>query len=570
MIFTERTITISRDTCEIDKPIMLYRGDYNVEVRFAIIESPFKYTTKNSTNIIEDVNASYGQLVIKTPNGKPPIFTDVVETNEGSIVFTLSGEMIDETIEVGDYTFQIRLFDSNRGSRATIPPIENGISIREPIAIEDVSTTNEVGVATVGYAITTAGVSDDAFDSQGNYNKTTWGTGDRITAAKLNKIEAGIDGVNEKIANVGNPTDEQVKNAINEAIANGDIVAGGLTSTAQTLLISILRSAVFTTDQSANIALLQSELAKCNSGGGSETTRYTITNTLNNATTNNNIALVDANSSYTAIIRENEGYTLDAITVTMGGIDITSTAVSGTTINITSVTGNVVITVTTTESGSSSGGGMVTNGLENYFDFRTATYNNKGAGGSTIINATQGNGSLYTWATDRVTEQGDYGMIVTRSMMYNGTSVGTTTTSLGTSFTVIFKCYITSLGSPLFDNGYGTLNNVNKITYNPRYKTSSSTAVVNAVGLGERLTSGYDTVTLMVDGNLCKLYFGTTLMQTNDGSTISDFQGWYDKLQGICMLSSTGYLTQIAVYNKALSEVELVDMIDYLATLEVK
>ena len=74
----------------------------------------------------------------------------------------------------------------------------------------------------------------------------------------------------------------------------------------------------------------------------------------------------------------------------------------------------------------------------------------------------------------------------------------------------------------------------------------------------------------MVDGNLCKLYFGTTLMQTNDGSTISDFQGWYDKLQGICMLSSTGYLTQIAVYNKALSEVELVDMIDYLATLEVK
>ena len=203
MIFTERTITISRDTCEIDKPIVLYRGDYNVEVRFTIIESPFKYTTKNSTNIIEDVNASYGQLVIKTPNEKPPIFTDVVETNEGSVVFTLSGEMIDETIEVGDYTFQIRLFDSNRGSRATIPPIENGISIREPIAIEDVSTTNEVDIATVGYALTTAGVSEDAFNNEGNYNKTTWGTGDRITSAKLNKIEAGIDGVNKKIASGG-------------------------------------------------------------------------------------------------------------------------------------------------------------------------------------------------------------------------------------------------------------------------------------------------------------------------------------------------------------------------------
>lgn len=203
MIFTERTIKISKDTCEIDKPIVLYRGDYNVEVRFTIIESPFKYTTKNSTNIIEDINASYGQLVIKTPNEKPAIFTDVVETNEGSVIFTLSGEMIDETIEVGDYTFQIRLFDSNRGSRATIPPVENGISIREPIAIEDVSTTNEVDIATVGYALTTAGVSEDAFNNEGNYNKTTWKTGDRITAAKLNKIEVGIDGVNKKVASGG-------------------------------------------------------------------------------------------------------------------------------------------------------------------------------------------------------------------------------------------------------------------------------------------------------------------------------------------------------------------------------
>ena len=200
MIFTERTIKISKDTCEIDKPIVLYRGDYNVEVRFTIIESPFKYTTKNSTNIIEDVKASYGQLVIKTPNEKPPIFTDVVETNEGSVVFTLSGEMIDESVEVGDYTFQIRLFDSNKESRATIPPVENGISIREPIAIEDVSSTNEVDVATVGHAITTAGSSEDAFDTEGNYNKTTWKTGDRITAAKLNKMEVAIDGVNKKVA----------------------------------------------------------------------------------------------------------------------------------------------------------------------------------------------------------------------------------------------------------------------------------------------------------------------------------------------------------------------------------
>lgn len=203
MIFTERTIKMSNDVCEIDNPIVLYRGDYNVEIRFTIIECPYKYSAKNSTNIIEEVDASYGQLVIRVPNDGSPIFSDVVETKRGSIVFTLSGEMIDESIEVGDYTFQIRLFDANKESRATIPPVENGISIREPIAFEDVTTTNEVGEATVGYALTTAATPEDAFDSQGNYNKTTWGTGDRITAAKLNKIEAGIDGVNKKVASGG-------------------------------------------------------------------------------------------------------------------------------------------------------------------------------------------------------------------------------------------------------------------------------------------------------------------------------------------------------------------------------
>ena len=203
MIFTERTIKVNNDSSTISNPIILYRGDYNVEVRFTILDCPYKYSENNSTNVIETVDAYYCQLVIKVPNDRPPIFSDIVETKEGCVIFTFSGEMIDESIEVGDYTFQIRLFDANQKSRATIPPVENGIKIREPIAFEDVTTTNEVGKATVGYATTTAGTPEDAFDSEGNYNKTTWGPGDRITAAKLDKMEAGIDGVNKKVASVG-------------------------------------------------------------------------------------------------------------------------------------------------------------------------------------------------------------------------------------------------------------------------------------------------------------------------------------------------------------------------------
>ena len=89
MIFTERTIKMSNDVCQIDNPIVLYRGDHNVEIRFTIIECPYKYSTKNSTNIIETVDASYGQLVIKVPNDGSPIVSGVVESHDGSVVITI-------------------------------------------------------------------------------------------------------------------------------------------------------------------------------------------------------------------------------------------------------------------------------------------------------------------------------------------------------------------------------------------------------------------------------------------------------------------------------------------------
>lgn len=204
MIFTEKKITITNNACKIDSPVVLYRGDYNVEVRFTLLNCPYKYSDKNAVNLIDTTEASYGQLVIATPGDKPPIFSDVTATKEGTITFLITADMIDESVEVGQYTFQIRLFDSIRESRATIAQVENGIEIREPIATQDVSDTNKVGEAVVGYALTTS-TSEPLiiFDEEGNYIKTDWVTGVKITAEKLNKMESGIDEVNRKIASGG-------------------------------------------------------------------------------------------------------------------------------------------------------------------------------------------------------------------------------------------------------------------------------------------------------------------------------------------------------------------------------
>ena len=202
MIFTERTITVVNDSATINKPLILYRGDKNIELKITIAESQFKFRNNDASNVIETTDASYAQLVINTPYNSP-IFSDVAVTKNGAVIFVITEAMIDEIREVGAYEIQIRLLDDNKQSRASIPPVSNAIEIREPIAIEDGSAvdSNAVNVAKVNRALTTTSAPLEAFDSQGNYIKKTWGDGDPITDAALNKMEAAIDGVNKKIGN---------------------------------------------------------------------------------------------------------------------------------------------------------------------------------------------------------------------------------------------------------------------------------------------------------------------------------------------------------------------------------
>ena len=197
MIVTDRTITVRKGVSSIDDPVIVYRGDYEVAIRFTIMNNKFKYMS--GVNMIESEKASYGQLAILTPYGGN-VFSDMVRCSEGAVAFVMSKELMDQIEEVGLYSFQIRLFDGNRESRISIPPVEFGIEIREPVASED--HDNTVNNAIIGYSIAKVvdGLNEDvpdAFDANGRYNKTDWETGDRITEGKLNKIEDALDKINQ-------------------------------------------------------------------------------------------------------------------------------------------------------------------------------------------------------------------------------------------------------------------------------------------------------------------------------------------------------------------------------------
>ncbi len=141
---------------------------------------------------------------------------------------------------------------------------------------------------------------------------------------------------------------------------------GGLSVQAVRLLMSILRSAVYTSDQSGTIAALEEAFAASGSqgdtdsgnNGGEETPdvpvipeepeepairTYEVVNTMYFVRNNNVVTQVQEDAAYTATLTAEEGYVLDSVRVTMGGVDITASVYADGEIRIASVTGDIAI-----------------------------------------------------------------------------------------------------------------------------------------------------------------------------------------------------------------------------------
>lgn len=78
---------------------------------------------------------------------------------------------------------------------------------------------------------------------------------------------------------------------------------------------------------------------------------YAVTNNLTDVNTSNAVISVESGGAYEADLTANEGYVTSAVTVTMGGVDITDSAYADGHISIAQVTGDIVITATAVKTG---------------------------------------------------------------------------------------------------------------------------------------------------------------------------------------------------------------------------
>lgn len=81
------------------------------------------------------------------------------------------------------------------------------------------------------------------------------------------------------------------------------------------------------------------------------TIEYSVACNLTNCINTNGAVEIAQGASYTATITPNSGYALQSVSVTMGGTDITASAVNGGNISIAEVTGNIIITAVAEEVG---------------------------------------------------------------------------------------------------------------------------------------------------------------------------------------------------------------------------
>lgn len=360
----------------------------------------------------------------------------------------------------------------------------------------------------------------------------------------------------------------------------------GLTDTAKNLLITILRNGVYSTDQSANITALQNALASEEPDVPDipdvpTVKTYTITKELVNVKTNNSASSVNEGASYTATLTADEGYALDSVTVTMGGVDVTADVYADGAISIPAVTGNVEITASAVGSGTGSGTESVelpADGLLGYWDMRNPTEvvekdwhwafpSNEGDGGmyASTVGGSKGSASMPTF--------NEYGTASTFSLMRDSATYPAAG-DFGTEFTFILLTHGATPTNSM-DGRVGGANGVISTNIAPMwsfstnyYKADGTSVGTGTMGSGNMDSmADYNILVKRVNGSDLKIIMDTSECSFN-GADYADFDHWNPNVF-VGTQYNTGTTVAFAIYDRALSDVEVVEACEFLKTLEV-
>lgn len=319
------------------------------------------------------------------------------------------------------------------------------------------------------------------------YKKKVWKTGDIMKQEDINNIENGIYEAHQELQNLHNYDDTEIKNiigsgtlstlakdlkgAINEVFqsaSNGKtliaqaITGKGVTTsntdTFQTMATNISLISGKVTGKILTLDNKKYTLSEDDNGNITATIiKFSITNKLTNVSNSNSAIQIDYGNSYSATITANSGYGITSISITMGGVDITSTAFNNNEINISKVTGDLIISISATETLTISNISNITQPAQTEFYIEYSTniavtkHEVSWDGGNTFYDKTSDvvvNGTNYKFKHDNQGSAGTYSMAIRVT-----TAKGTTKTSNVFTVTLESNSGLTFTQYKKLDNG---------------------------------------------------------------------------------------------------------------------
>lgn len=211
MIYKKCVMTIDKNKATLDEDIYLYRLDKNIELYFTIVNNKYRFNKGDMNNIILITNASFFQVRLYK-NAEIKYTFAIQPTDGGQAILTITDDLIDDPIEVGDYDFQISLLDEEKTSMISMPIVSKQLHVCEPLVSDDAT----MGKAILGLSKLATGEIKNAFDSEGNYIREIHQDGDILSASIINKFEEALDTNTKAIKNgTGTPYDDTaIKNDI--------------------------------------------------------------------------------------------------------------------------------------------------------------------------------------------------------------------------------------------------------------------------------------------------------------------------------------------------------------------
>ena len=382
---------------------------------------------------------------------------------------------------------------------------------------------------------------------------------EKVTEAVSTYMEANPTNVPKKLSDLEEATTHRT--VTDEEKQSWNNTSGtGLPDTAKNLLIAILKNAVYTVNQKANIEALENALSTQNT----PTDAWSIVQNLTYVTSTNTAFNVKKGESYTTTIVPNKNYKINSVTVVMGGVDITNTAYNNGVITINSVTGNVTITAIAKKN---SGALLPSDGLLANFDFRNkemTSYNLSGWGN--VYKCDDETGNYFTFGgSAKTASQGGIGQYLFRDVRKKDNE--SKLVDLGTDFTIAM--YSTEVPNILNSTKKSNVS-TGKIILAPRYINTSATEVTVKEFTPDITRNEYMSLTITVSANVIKMYVDGTLLKTYNGNEITDFKKWKSTPVQPTTVYNMGTIAAAVMYNKVLNDVEVTDLHAHFKSMEVE